>query len=234
MPSSSPIPVSERVPSTDGRVLLVVHGHRIGNADGGRSRISQECIARIRRAERVVRDARVDIVLFSGAGSPGHPSEARQMADLWEGPPLPSCLDELSRDTAENVEQTLLWAQKLGATELVVVSSWWHFRLYGYYSAARIRGLVVRHARSWRWDGIVGHLWRELRGVPELWRQRAAARPAVGRGLRGLRQAQRRLPPRRRAGSRRCTPHSQPTAALIAAGLIRIRRRWAGSREQVG
>jgi len=171
------MPNSSRTGVTNRRVLLVVHGHRIGNADGGQSRISQECVARIRRAERAAHSLHIDFVLFSGAGAPGHASEARQMAELWKGPPLPIYLDERSRDTAENVEQTLLWARQLGASELLVVSSWWHLRLFAYYSGSRIGGLTVRHARSWRWDGVVGHLWRELRGVPDLWRQRALTGP---------------------------------------------------------
>jgi uncharacterized SAM-binding protein YcdF (DUF218 family) len=154
------------------RRLLVVHGHRVGNAPGGRASISEECVVRVRRAERAARSESIDFVLFSGAGMAGHPSEALQMAMLWQGPRLRAYLDERSTDTAENVEQTLLWARKLGATDLLVVSSWWHLRLFGLYNRRRCCGVRVRHARAWRFDDVFGHLMRELRGLPMLWRRR--------------------------------------------------------------
>jgi uncharacterized SAM-binding protein YcdF (DUF218 family) len=96
------------------------------------------------------------------------------MADIWQGPPIRACLDELSVDTVGNVDETLRWARKLGATELLVVSSWWHVRLLALYSRRPSPRLLVRHERLWRWHGVPGHLVRELRGLPQLVRWRSA------------------------------------------------------------
>ena len=119
-----------------GRSLLVVHGHRDGNAVGGRAEISSEAVARVRLAERVAYENRIAPVLFCGAGAPGQPSEARQMAACWRGPVIDVLLDERSTDSAENAAEALRWARELGARELIVVSSWWHLRLPAYYLGA--------------------------------------------------------------------------------------------------
>jgi hypothetical protein len=60
-----------------------VHGHRDGNAVGGRPWISEECAARVRAAECAARRQAVADVLLCGAGAPGFPSEALQMARAW-------------------------------------------------------------------------------------------------------------------------------------------------------
>jgi uncharacterized SAM-binding protein YcdF (DUF218 family) len=151
----------------------VVHGHREGNAVGGRVDISEEAIARVRRAERVARERRIERILFCGAGAPGHPSEARQMAALWRGPAIQILLDERSTDTAENAAEALWWARELGVPNLIVVSSWWHLRLPAYYRSAP--GIKVSHARCWRWDQPLRRLRHELRYLPRVARSRKAA-----------------------------------------------------------
>jgi hypothetical protein len=109
-------------PPLDGP-LLVVHGHREGSAADGNLRISQECVSRVHRALQFARAKRVGAVLMCGGGVPGFPSEARQMAVLWDLPDVPVYVEEQSTDTAENTREALHWASLLGATELVVVSS---------------------------------------------------------------------------------------------------------------
>ena len=148
------------------RTLVIVHGHREGNAPGGRREISRECLARVRAAERAARRHEADVVLFCGAGAPGHPSEARQMADEWQGPEIEVRLDERSEDTAQNAVEALAWARALRATRLIVVSSWWHLRLLLYYRGRRFGHLEVRYARTRRLHRIVRHLWHELRYAP--------------------------------------------------------------------
>lgn len=156
-----------------GDCLLVVHGHRDGNAVGGRGEISREAFARVRRAERVARRVGVRQVLFCGAGAPGHLSEARQMATRWRGPAVEILLDERSTDTAENAAEAVSFAHTLGARDLIVVSSWWHIRARAYYRG--ISGVNVRHASCWRWERPLRHLLHELRYLPRVRRCREAA-----------------------------------------------------------
>ena len=168
--------MSPRRKGEPARSLLVVHGHREGNAVGGRAEISREAVARVRLAERVASRDRIASVLFCGAGAPGRPSEARQMAACWRGPAIDVLLDERSTDSAENAAEALWWGRELGARELIVVSSWWHLRLPAYYLGAA--GIAVSHARCWRWDRPARRLAHELRYLPRVRRSRAAARSA--------------------------------------------------------
>jgi len=155
------------------RVGLIVHGHRDGNAVGGRPWISAECLARLRAAERVTSPHAVTDVLLSGSGAPGFPSEAEQMANAWRGAPAQLWLDELSTDSAENARQALRWAQALGVKALFVVSSWWHVRLACYYRAGAALGVSVRVVRTRRCRGAAGHLAHELRYLPRALAQRS-------------------------------------------------------------
>jgi len=171
--------------------LVVVHGHRDGNAIGGQARISDECVARVRAAEDMARRLRSELLLLCGAGAPGHPSEARQMAAIWQGPAIRAFLDERSADTAENAREARAWFDALEASELIVVSSWWHLRLRGYYGGRAFRHVPIHHIRTRRCDHVVDHLVHELRYAPRMWRIRNAdaqadeARPreAVQRGI---------------------------------------------------
>jgi hypothetical protein len=155
-------------------IALVVHGHRAGNAKSDNSLISAECLARVSVAEQVAANHGVTDVLFSGSGMPGFPSEARQMADLWSGPSVRLWLDEPSTDSAENSAAGLRWAHELGAAQLIVVSSWWHLRLFIYYRDARALGIRVQHLGCKRMDGFAGHLLHELRYLPRALRHRSS------------------------------------------------------------
>jgi uncharacterized SAM-binding protein YcdF (DUF218 family) len=155
----------------DRAALVVVHGHREGNAAGGMPWISDECLARVRAAERAATRYRATRVLFCGAGEKGFPSEAAQMSQAWRGPRVRHFLDERSKTTAQNAEEALRWATQLGVTRLIVVSSWWHVRLSIYYRPFARVGIAVQRTRSWRCRRIVTYLQHELRYLPEaLWR----------------------------------------------------------------
>jgi len=147
------------------RTLIVVHGHRDGNAVGGEHEISAECIARVRTAETAARRLCSDLVLFCGAGAAHHASEARQMATAWRGPRIRAFLDERSTDSAENAQEAMSWAIGLGATDIAVVSSWWHLRLRLYYARVR-RQLPVRHLSAPGRRQVLTHLAHELRYGP--------------------------------------------------------------------
>lgn len=149
-----------------GGLALVVHGHRDGNAVGGQLWISAECRERVRAAEEAACRHGVGHVLFSGSGAPGYPSEARQMAESWGPSPVHVSLDEASSDSAENVQAAYRWAEMIGASELLVVSSWWHLRLFLYYRRRERDAPTVRHVRTRRCNRVVAHLMHELRYLP--------------------------------------------------------------------
>lgn len=207
------------------RPLIVVHGHRDGNAVGGKCKISDECVARVRIAETATRRFRSELVLFCGAGVADHESEARQMAAVWRGPPVRALLDERSEDSAQNVQEALAWAHALGATELVVVSSWWHLRLRLYYARVH-REIPVRHLSTRRCKRILAHLAHELRYGPR------AMRSLVHRPIRGSSPPSALgISPRagsagtRRQTGRRGAPPTGVRAALDRLGRTACRRR---------
>ncbi len=150
----------------DRRPLIIVHGHRDGNAPGGHPHISDECIARVRAAEAAARRFGCELVLFCGAGATGHASEARQMAAIWRGPRIRALLDERSEDSEQNAQEALAWSHRLDARDLIVVSSWWHLRLRLYYAKRVGREIRVRHVSSRRCERILSHLAHELRYAP--------------------------------------------------------------------
>jgi len=128
--------------------VVIVHGHR----DRGRPRISSECRRRVRRAERV--DA--EIVIFSGAGVRGLPSEAEQMADAYRGQ-AHVVLEEEARDTADNAAFGALLASRYRATSVVLVTSYWHVpRLWLHW---RGRQPACSFAPAW---GSLRYVPREL------------------------------------------------------------------------
>jgi uncharacterized SAM-binding protein YcdF (DUF218 family) len=147
-------------------LAVIVHGHRDGNAVGGHPWISEECLARLRVAERAAADPRVSDVLLCGAGASGHPSVALQMADAWRGPAVRLWLDEHSTDTAENARRALTWMESIRTRNVLVVSSWWHLRLRLYYRPFKAMGFVVHHATTHGCDRVLSHLAHELRYLP--------------------------------------------------------------------
>ena len=151
---------------TGAKSALVVHGHRDGNAVGDQPWISAECRARLRVAEATARRRRIEHVLLSGSGKRGYPSEARQMAEAWRCRHVTVSLDEQSSDSAENASAAISWAREICATELVVVSSWWHIRLFVYYLPHHRHALTIRYAWTRRWDSVISHLLHELQYLP--------------------------------------------------------------------
>ena len=109
--------------------LVAVLGYSSA-ADAGSMHVV--CAARLAAAERV---ADPDAVLFSGAARHGGPlSEASLMRAAWHGADVPLHVDTSARTTAGNAAGVASLARQLGATEVVIVTSWWH--------APRARALV--------------------------------------------------------------------------------------------
>jgi len=91
---------------------------------GGGSDLHEICEARLRHAAELVAEG--DAVLLSGSG------EADLMRGAWNG--HETLLDPDARNTRENARGVAAAARKLGADEVVVVTSSWH--------AFRARSLV--------------------------------------------------------------------------------------------
>jgi hypothetical protein len=90
------------------------------------------CAARLAAAEQVPDP---DAVLFSGAARHGGPvAEAELMRAAWHGADVPLHLDTSAQTTVGNAAGVAVLARRLGATEVVVVTSSWH--------APRARALV--------------------------------------------------------------------------------------------
>jgi uncharacterized SAM-binding protein YcdF (DUF218 family) len=83
------------------------------------------CAERLRHAEQLA--ARGDTVLLSGwARHRNRTAEAELMRASWNGPEVTLVSDSTARNTSENAEEVAETARRLGADEVVVVTSGWH------------------------------------------------------------------------------------------------------------
>ncbi len=94
----------------------------LGYSGGGSDELHAICEARVRHAEKVVRDG--DVVLLSG--------EAEAMHGAWNGHEV--LLDPAARTTRQNAAGVADVVRRLAVREVVVVTSSWH--------AFRARALV--------------------------------------------------------------------------------------------
>jgi hypothetical protein len=90
--------------------LVAVLGYSRRRSDG----MHDVCAERLRHAEGLDADA----VLLSG--------EAEVMRPEWNGPDVPLLTDGAARNTRENAAGVAAVARKVGASEVVVVTSRWH------------------------------------------------------------------------------------------------------------
>ena len=98
--------------------------------------------ARLEAAERVAAGA--DAVLLSGWSRHRHrPSEAELMRRAWRGPDVPLLADGDARTTAGNARAVAAAARKVGADEVVLVTSSWHARR----ARLLVRALLPPHVR---------------------------------------------------------------------------------------
>ena len=102
------------------RVIVV-----LGYSDGGGGELHPVCAARLERAAELSTDA--DVVVLSGwARVPGTHSEAELMRAAWRGAAREVVVDPDARTTAENMANALNDILRVGAREVVVVTSSWH------------------------------------------------------------------------------------------------------------
>lgn len=141
--------------------MLVVHGHR----DPGCIRISAECKLRAYAAAK----ERANVLVLSGAGVAGERSEATQMAAIVLRVPGSRfdrvLLEQHSTCTQENARNSMRHAVRLGATNVVVVTSWWHVpRAWLEWRRLAMPGIRVTFKPTWGSPRYVprelGALWR--------------------------------------------------------------------------
>jgi uncharacterized SAM-binding protein YcdF (DUF218 family) len=97
------------------------------------------CAARLARAAAV--STADDVVVLSGwARMPGAHAEAELMRAAWRGTAREVVVDPDARTTVENIANALNDVQRVGAREVVVVTSSWH----GRRAAAAMRWLLRR------------------------------------------------------------------------------------------
>jgi uncharacterized SAM-binding protein YcdF (DUF218 family) len=109
--------------------LVAVLGYSARRSDG----LHAVCAARLRHAEQLADGA--DTVLLSGwARRRNGAGEAELMRTAWNGADVRLISDATARNTRENAARVAETARRLGASEIVVVTSRWH--------AFRARALV--------------------------------------------------------------------------------------------
>jgi uncharacterized SAM-binding protein YcdF (DUF218 family) len=97
----------------------------LGFSDRQTAGLHPVCAARLSLAEREARAD--DIVLFSGwARGRAQASEADLMASAWNAPARARIVDRGARTTLGNAVAVARLARRLGADEVVLVTSSWH------------------------------------------------------------------------------------------------------------
>ena len=102
------------------RVVVV-----LGYSDGGAGELHPVCAARLETAAEIA--TAEDVVVLSGwARGTSTGSEAELMAAAWRGTSAELVVDPDARTTVENVVNALNDVLRVGAREVVVVTSSWH------------------------------------------------------------------------------------------------------------
>ena len=106
---------------TAGTRVVVVLGHSSGDGTG----LHPVCAARLECAAEVA--TADDVVVLSGwARTSGRHSEAELMRAAWRGSAREVVVDPDARTTVENMANALNDVLRVGAREVVVVTSSWH------------------------------------------------------------------------------------------------------------
>jgi uncharacterized SAM-binding protein YcdF (DUF218 family) len=164
------------------RVIVV-----LGYSDGGRGMLHPIGAARLARAAEV--STTDDVVVLSGwARAPGTQSEAQLMAAAWTGSAAEVVVDPDARTTVGNAFNALNDIRRVGAREVVVVTSRWHapragaaFRLALWGRSVRVTAafppepanLAAMMRELLLWPLLPAQLWHARR----LRRQGAASAP---------------------------------------------------------
>jgi uncharacterized SAM-binding protein YcdF (DUF218 family) len=102
------------------RVVVV-----LGYSDGRSGKLHPVCAARLARAAEIA--TAEDVVVLSGwSRVPEADSEAELMRAAWRGSAREVVVDPDAQTTAENMANALNDVLRVGASEVVVVTSSWH------------------------------------------------------------------------------------------------------------
>ena len=97
----------------------------LGYSDGGRGELHPVCAARLDRAAEVTTSD--DVVVLSGwARVPDTHSEAELMRAAWRGAAREVVVDPDARTTVDNMANAMNDVLRVGAKEVIVVTSSWH------------------------------------------------------------------------------------------------------------
>lgn len=97
----------------------------LGYSDGGRGELHPVCAARLERAAEVTTSD--DVVVLSGwARVPDSHSEAELMRAAWRGAAREVVVDPDARTTVDNMANAMNDVLRVGAGEVLVVTSSWH------------------------------------------------------------------------------------------------------------
>lgn len=162
--------------ATTSRVVVV-----LGYSNGGRDALHPVCAARVARAAEIAREE--DVVVLSGwARVPGTRSEAELMGAAWQGTAREVVIDPDARTTAGNAVNALDDVRRVGAREVVVVTSRWHAMRARAAFWLLLRGSGVRVSASspaepWNpraavrelalWPLLPAQLWLARRSAPD-------------------------------------------------------------------
>ena len=115
----------------------------LGFSTGRRDALHPVCAARLARAEQEARAD--DVVLFSGWARGRVPAaEADLMARAWSSPVRARVVDRRARTTLGNALGVARLARRLGADEVVLVTSSWHGRRAAALVRLALHGTGVR------------------------------------------------------------------------------------------
>lgn len=99
----------------------------LGYSDGSTSELHAVCAARLERGRAEASPE--DVILFSGWARGASPqAEADLMAASWTGPGRMRIVDRHARTTLGNALAVARAAHRVGADEVVLVTSRWHAR----------------------------------------------------------------------------------------------------------
>lgn len=159
------------------RVVLV-----LGYSDGGSGELHPLCAARLERAAEIATDD--DVVVLSGwARVRGTRSEAELMHAAWCGPARELVVDPDARTTAENMANALNDLARVGAREVVVVTSSWHAPRAKTALRWLLRRTGIRVRTAWPPGTSTRSAARELALWPllplQLWTVRGRSRRAM-------------------------------------------------------
>ena len=146
----------------------------LGYSDAGRGELHPVCASRLAHAAELTTSD--DVVVLSGwARVPHTYSEAELMRAAWRGAAREVVVDPDARTTVENMANALNDVLRVGAREVVVVTSSWHaprakagLRWLLRHTGVKVRSAAPPAARSWRatlrelalWPLLPFQLWQ--------------------------------------------------------------------------